>query len=293
VDAFLDSGPTWLSTVRSEPAWETALDSEPFPQAAVARSQLDEVLAGFADFVDLKCPYLYGHSSGVSRIVGAAAASLGLDDAIGRVRRAALVHDLGRVGISNTVWDRAGRLTMEDWERVRLHPYYTERILARCSLWPELSAACQHHERLDGSGYHRSLGAARLTMEERLLAAADVFQALTQDRPHRPRRSTEQAVDELTREVEAGLLDARCVGAVAEVAGHRQRDLARWPDDLTDREIDVLRLLARGRSNKQIAAELVISPKTAGHHLEHIYSKIEVRTRAGAALYAMEHGLAE
>lgn len=293
-EAFLDSGPIWLSEVRSEPAWESALDSEPFPRATVSRDRLDGVLAGFADFVDLKSPYLHGHSPGVARLVGEAGALLGLDgDSLERARLAALVHDLGRVGVSNAVWDRRGPLSTDDWERVRLHPYLTERILARCWLWPELTPACTHHERLDGSGYHRGVSATQLSSEDRLLAAADAFQAMMQERPHRPARTAAEAVAELSREVDAGRLDPRSVRAIAEVAGHRRRELDRWPDGLTDREVEVLRLIAKGRSNKEVAAELVIAPKTVGHHVEHVYSKIGVRTRAGAALYAMENGLAE
>ena len=292
VEAFLDAGASWLSDVRSEPAWESALEAEPFPRATVPEPRLDEVLSGFADFVDLKCPYLHGHSPGVARVAREAGELLGLNgDSLQRVHRSALVHDLGRVGVSNAVWDRPGPLSTEDWERVRLHPYYTERILARSTLSPELASACSHHERLDGSGYHRGTPASQLSAEDRLLAASDVFQALTQERPHRPALSAGDAVRELAREVEAGRLDARCVHAITEVAGHRPRELEPWPDGLTDREVEVLRLIAKGKSNKEVAAELVIAPKTAGHHVEHIYAKIGVRTRAGAALYTMEHGL--
>jgi HD-GYP domain-containing protein (c-di-GMP phosphodiesterase class II) len=294
VEAFLDAGPDWISDVRSEPAWESALDAEPFPRSTVPPTRLDDVLAGFADFVDLKSPYLHGHSSGVATIAADAGAALGLDgEACGRVRRAALVHDLGRVGVSNVLWDRRGPLSTSDWERVRLHPYYTERILVRCTLWPSLTPASTHHERLDGSGYHRGIAAAQLSTEERLLAAADAYQAMTQHRPHRPSLSPVDAVKELSREVEAGRLDARCVRAIADVAGHRQPALEAWPAGLTDREVEVLRLIARGRTNKEVAAALVIAPKTVGHHVEHIYAKIGVRTRAGAALFTMEHGLAE
>jgi HD-GYP domain-containing protein (c-di-GMP phosphodiesterase class II) len=251
------------------------------------------VLRGFADFVDLKSPYTLGHSSGVARIAHEAGAALGLDDAaLGRSRRAALVHDLGRVGVSNWIWDRPGPLSTGDWERVRLHPYLTDRILARCSLRPELGAACAHHERLDGSGYHRGVDAARLTTEDRLLAAADAFQAMTQERPHRPARGAAEAVRELAREVDAGRLDGRVVRAIAAVAGERRPQLEEWPDGLTDREVEVLRLVARGLSNKEVAAQLVIAPKTVGRHVENVYGKIGVRTRAGAALYALERGLA-
>lgn len=244
--------------------------------------------------MDLKSSYTHGHSSGVARVVRQGGTALGLDDdALVRVGRAALVHDLGRVGVSNRIWDRRAPLSAEDWERVRLHPYLTERILARSSLWSELDSACAHHERLDGSGYHRGVAAAGLPTEARLLAAADAYQAMTQERPHRPALAPTDAVAELAREVDAGRLDPRCASAIAEAAGYRRPVLEAWPAGLTDREVEVLRLVARGRSNKEVAAELVIAPKTVGRHIENIYAKIGVRTRAGAALFTMEHGLVE
>ena len=289
---FLEGGPDWVAEARSEPAWESALEAEPFPRTTVERSRLDAVLAGFADFVDLKSPYLHGHSSAVARIAADAAVALGLDDAaVERVRLASLVHDLGRVGVSNAVWDHPGPLTVDDWERVRLHPYYTERILARCALWPELALAASHHERLDGSGYHRGTSAAQLTTEERLLAAADAYQAMTQRRPHRPAMSSAHAVDELARDAEAGRLDARAVRAVAEVAGHARPGLDSWPAGLTDREVQVLRRLVRGESNKEIAQHFGLSPRTVQHHAIHIYGKLGVTSRAAAALFAVEHQL--
>ncbi|MFN8458026.1 MAG: LuxR C-terminal-related transcriptional regulator [Anaerolineae bacterium] len=174
-----------------------------------------------------------------------------------------------------------------------MHPYYTERILARPSALARLgNLAGLHHERLDGSGYHRGLSAAMLSPMARLLAAADVYQALTEPRPHRPAFNPEAAADELRREVRAGRLDGEAVNGVLMAAGHRPAE--RRPErvaGLSEREIEVLRLLARSYSTKQIAAELVISPKTADHHIQHIYTKIGVSTRAGATLYALEHDL--
>jgi HD-GYP domain-containing protein (c-di-GMP phosphodiesterase class II)/DNA-binding CsgD family transcriptional regulator len=294
VRAFLDSGQQWIAETRSRPAWESTLEAEPSPRSTVLASRTDEVLASFADFVDLKSPYLFGHSSGVAQIAADAGAALGLDDeACQRIRRAALVHDLGRVSVSNAVWDRRGPLGAADWERVRLHPYYTERILVRSSLWAGLTLASSHHERLDGSGYQRGATASQLSAEERLLAAADSYQAMTQQRPHRPALSAPQAIRELSAEAENGRLDPRAVRAIADVAGHPRRGLEPWPAGLTDREVEVLRLIAMGKSNREVAAELVITPKTVGHHVEHIYAKIGVRTRAGAALFLMEQGLAE
>ena len=230
VTAFLEAGPGWLGEVGSEPAWESALEAEPSPRSTIPDSRLDDVLASFADFVDLKSPYLHGHSSGVARIAADAGAVMGLDDeSCRRIRRAALVHDLGRVGITNAIWDRREPLSAGDWERIRLHPYLTERILVRCSLWPALRPACSHHERLDGSGYQRGMTASQLSPEERLLAAADAYQAMTQHRPHRSAKSPAEAFAELSTEAEVGRLDARAARAIAEVTGHSRVDSIAGP----------------------------------------------------------------
>jgi ATP/maltotriose-dependent transcriptional regulator MalT len=202
------------------------------------------------------------------------------------------VHDLGRCGVSNGVWERAGPLSADDWERVRLHAYLTERILARMPLPDDLAdLAGAHHERLDGSGYHRGTRASALGTPARVLAAADAYQAMRQDRPHRPRRRAADAVAELSAEVAAGRLDARAVGAVIAVSGGPTRLPSSWPAGLTDREVDVLRLACRGLSNREVAARLVISVKTVGRHLENTYAKIGVSSRASAALFAVANGL--
>ena len=102
------------------------------------------------------------------------------------LRRAALIHDLGRLGVSNTIWDKPGPITEAESERVRLHPYLTDRMLARLSaLGGSREIASRHHERLDGSGYPRGLTAASLTRQDRLLAAANAYHAMTEPRPHR------------------------------------------------------------------------------------------------------------
>ena len=151
--------------------------------------------------------------------------------------------------------------------------------------------AVQHHERLDGSGYPRGLSGEQIGTTARLLAAADVYQALCEPRPHRPARAAQDAAGELRREVTAGRLDGDAVDSVLRAAGHRVGRRREWPAGLTTREVEVLRLLARGLSNKQIAGQLVISPKTAGSHVEHIYRKIDASNRAQASLFAMRHGL--
>ena len=218
----------------------------------------------------------------------------GLDaDEAAALRRAALVHDLGRVGVPNGVWDKPGPLSDAEWERVRLHSYYTERILARApALAPLGATAGLHHERLDGSGYHRGGAAAALRRAARLLAVADAYQAMTQPRPHRPARAPDEAAAEIGAEVAAGRLDRAAAGAVLHAAGQRGALPRRpWPAGLSEREVEVLRLLCRGLSKRQVAEALVVAPATVDHHVRHIYGKIGVSTRAGAAVFALEHGL--
>jgi DNA-binding NarL/FixJ family response regulator len=149
-----------------------------------------------------------------------------------------------------------------------------------------------HHERLDGSGYHRQVVADSIPAGARLLAAADAYQAMIEPRPYRSSRTPEDAAVELRADAARGRLDPQAVRAVLEVAGHFVEPVrSTWPAGLTSREVEVLRLAARGLSNREIGASLSISPKTADHHIQHIYTKIGVSTRAGAAIFAMEHEL--
>lgn len=292
VDAFADSAPEVLAALDEGDEWGAALAGEPAPVATVDTAELDSVLAAFADFADLKSPWIRGHSRAVSTLAEKSGRLGGLDDArVVGLRRAGLVHDLGRVAIENGIWDRRGPLTTSQWERVRLHPYYTERILARCSSLTSLvGPASSHHERLDGSGYHRGLRAEVLSRSDRILAAADVFAALKAERPHRPAYGEDDAARILLRESPTRL-DPDAVECVLAAAGRRAKPARRWPAELTDREVEVLRLVARGRSNREVAERLVISPKTVGRHLENVYAKIDVSSRAAAAVFAMEHQL--
>ena len=225
----------------------------------------------------------------------AAATRLGLDrETIARLHVAALLHDLGRAGVSNAVWEKPGPLTAAEWEQVRMHPYYSERILATsASLAPMAAVVGLHHERLDGSGYHRGCGGGDLGISARILAAADSFQAMTQRRPHRPALDADRAGDELLRDARRGRLDTDAVAAVLDAAGQphpaARGDLR--PAGLSQREVEVLRLVAEGCSNPEIGRRLSISRRTAEHHVQHIYTKLGVSTRAGAALFALEHDL--
>ncbi|MDQ6898396.1 MAG: HD domain-containing protein [Candidatus Dormibacteraeota bacterium] len=289
VDTFVAHGRELLELVEGSSVWEVVLAAEPQPHPWVPAARLDAVLEAFADFADLKSPYTIGHSRGVADLAGRAATG----DRRQQLRRAALLHDLGRTSVPNAIWDWPGPLSQGQWERVRLHPYYSERILSRCpTLQPLATLAGMHHERLDGSGYHRSCQAPEIAVGARILAAADAYQAMTQERPHRAAVTPHDAARQLSEEAAAGRLDREAVHAILLAAGHPpDRRFREWPADLTDREVEVLRLLCRGSSKKQVAADLHISPSTADHHVRHIYQKTGASTRAGAAIFALEHGL--
>ncbi|HVM14998.1 MAG TPA: HD domain-containing phosphohydrolase [Egibacteraceae bacterium] len=281
----------WLADVD---VWAEVIAAEPQPARHIPASRLDTVAAAFADMVDLKTPFTLGHSSGVAEVAAGAAQRLELSAGqVERIRLAALLHDLGRVAMPNAVWEKPGPLTTSQWEGVRLHAYHGERILARSTLLEPLGRIVgRHHERQDGSGYHRGATGAELSVEARLLGVADAFQAMTQPRPHRPALEPAEAASLIESSAVAGSFDPECARAVVEAAGQRPNGRRGvWPAGLSDREVEVLRLVARGQSNREVAASLVISPRTAEHHVQHIYAKIGISTRAAAALFAMEHGL--
>ena len=293
VSVFADHAADVLEGLDQSASWEGVLEVEPQPCRRVDGSDLDSVLEAMADLADLKSPHLAGHSRGVANLVDEAARlSGGSTDERATVRRAALVHDLGRVGVSTAIWDKPSSLSDTQRERVRLHPYLTERMLARVTALDEArTIAARHHERLDGSGYPRGLTASALTPSDRLLAAADVYHAMTEPRPYRPAIDGAAAARQLGAEVRAGRLDGDAAEAVLRAAGHRAPARRSWPAGLTAREVEVLGLVARGRTNKQIAQSLVVSPKTVSNHVEHIYAKIGVSSRAAATLYATQQGL--
>lgn len=267
---------------------QAALDAEPTPQPRTPRSELQSLARAIADFADLKSPWTLGHSPAVAELAAAAAREEDRET----LMLAGLLHDLGRVAVPNGIWDRPKTLLAAQWERVRLHTYYTERILSRTPVFAGLaSIAGSHREYLDATGYHRAIGGDALTDEMRLLAVADAYVAMTSDRPHRPAMTGAAAALQLHQGVSAGRVCGRAVAAVLEAAGVEPAPRPAAPAGLTEREVEVLGLLAHGLTNKQIAGQLFLSAKTVQHHIAHIYDKIDRRTRAGAAMFAMEHRL--
>jgi HD-GYP domain-containing protein (c-di-GMP phosphodiesterase class II) len=282
-----------LGALDSAHTWGAVIDAEPALRVTLSDDEFDRALLAVADFVDLKSPYTLGHARAVAELAGATAEQLGLpEDEVRSLRRAGLVHDLGRLGVSNAIWDKPGPLGSGEWERVRLHPYLTERMLHQSdALAPLAAIAVQHRERLDGSGYPKGLSGGAISRPARILGAVDAYRSMREPRPHRRPLSAEEAAAELRADARAGKLDAEAVAAVLAAAGHPVGRRREWPAGLTTREVDVLRLVARGLSSKQIAAELVITPKTARNHIEHIYTKIDASSRVAASLFATEHGL--
>ena len=289
----IEEGELLLAGLDDVWTWETVIAAEPALAVVLAGERFDAALLAIADFADLKSPFTLGHSSAVAGLAEEAAHRLGLPGGdVRALRRAGLVHDYGRLGVSNAILDKPGPLGSAEWERVRLTPYLTERMLHSSSALAPLGAiAAQHRERLDGSGYPAGLAGAAISLPARILGTADAYEAMREPRPHRAERDPEEAAAVLRAEVRAGRLDADVVEAVLGAAGHRVTRRREGPAGLTPREVDVLRLLARGMSNKEIARRLVITPKTAGNHIEHIYAKIGASTRATASLFAVRHGL--
>jgi DNA-binding CsgD family transcriptional regulator len=299
-DLFAAQGGGWFERLRNTEPWDAVLALEPEPHRTLAGGALDDALTAVADFIDLKSPYMNGHSRRCAELATDAARILGLaDDVADAVRRAALVHDFGTTGVPNSIWDKPAPLTRAEFDRVELHPMLTEQMLRRS---PGLAAlnpvAATHHERCDGSGYHRRVRADADDPGACVLAVTEVYVGMTSERADRPAFSAADAAGELRRLESEGVLEPRATRAVLVAAGHGEPERnvgkrQRNPGGLTRREVEVLRLAARGLTAREIADRLTISPKTADHHIQHIYGKIGVSTRAAAALWAMQHTLVQ
>jgi HD-GYP domain-containing protein (c-di-GMP phosphodiesterase class II)/DNA-binding CsgD family transcriptional regulator len=308
VKTALSLGEALYADLDASSVWVLAMGMEPGPCPVVAEDQMDACLSAIADFADLKSMWMTGHSRGVARLAAAAGAAAGLSaPEVRLLRHAALVHDIGRVTVPVSVWTKPGPLTRHDWELVRLHAYHSERVLTVATGLRSLaSLAGTHGERGDGSGYHRGSGGEDLTLSAWLLAAADGYCAMQEPRPYRPALDAAAAAAELQREAAAGRHSAEAVAAVLACAGTtagagwqaegaaglgQLPELPARPAGLSERECEVLRLIARGMATKQVARQLGISPKTCDHHIQRVYRKIGLSTRAGATLFALEHDL--
>jgi HD-GYP domain-containing protein (c-di-GMP phosphodiesterase class II) len=295
-DLFLEHGPAWFERLRGTEPWDAVLALEPEPRRTLEGDALDNALEVAADFIDLKSSYWGGHSRRCAQLAAGAARVLGLpDDETIALRRAALVHDFGTSAVPNSIWDKPGRLTRTEFDRVELHPMLTEQMLRRSPAFDAVTpAAAAHHEKRDGSGYHRRLRSETADRGACVLAATEIYVGMTTERADRPRLSDDDAAAELRRLESEGVLDPSATRAVLVAAGHgepevRPRKRAQHRGGLSHREVSVLQLAARGLTTRQIADQLVISPKTADHHIQHIYPKIGVSTRAAAALWAMQN----
>ena len=295
VDVFVRSADDLLGAAFSGEPRDRALEVEPAPVQQRNADQLHEVADVFGDACDLKSPFLQGNAQRVTALATRAAERAGLDASTkAKLRIAAPLHDIGRVAVSAGVWGKTGQLTLAEWEQVRMHAYHSERILSGSeALAGAARLAGMHHERADGSGYHRGSANRDIPIAARILGVADAFVGMTQTRPHRAALDTSQAAATLSAESRAGRWDGEVVAIVLDAASgrltKRRGDLR--PAGLSAREVEVLLLVAAGRSNPQVAADLHISSRTAEHHVQHIYSKVGVSTRPELALFALQHGL--
>jgi HD-GYP domain-containing protein (c-di-GMP phosphodiesterase class II)/DNA-binding CsgD family transcriptional regulator len=292
-DRFCERAKIILEVLDEPSPWSGVLAAEPVPVMTVDEAGLDDAASVLGSFSEAAV-WARGHSRSVARLVEAAAEAARIPSSDrADASRAALVHDLGMVTVRLPVWTKAGPLSDLEWDDVRLHAYQTERLLGRTTgLRRAAEIAGLHHERLDGSGYHRGAGTGTIPMAARVLAAADVYESMISERPYRAAWRPDAAAAELERMAAEERLDAVAVAAVLGATGGRTSPPpAAWPAGLTDREVEVLRSVARGLSIKQAARELAIRPKTVDGHLQRLYRKIGVSTRAAATLFAVESGL--
>lgn len=292
---FCEQAHSLCATLAQDAAWDALVDIEPLPNR-FSEDEFDEAMLVLADFADLLSPWFTSHSRNVAALAQTAARLFGLPESDAKtVWRSALAHDLGKVAVPYGYWNRPRPLSSGEWERVRLHAYYTERILARPAPLARLGAiAGCHHEMLDGTGYHRNMSGDKLAPPAKILIAANFYRARIEARPNRIGVAPDEAARLMRQEARAGRLDGDAVHCVLSAAGQRTTPIRRdHVAGLSPREIEVLRLLARGMTNRQMAAHLNVADKTVGTHVTHIYEKIGCATRSAATLFAMQNNLTD
>jgi DNA-binding CsgD family transcriptional regulator len=285
---FVDGQRELFSAIEDPRIFDRFLDLEPKPVACADEDRVDDVARTLAIVADLGCPLFVGHSTAVAALAERAAGQLGLGPEETRLlRRAAFLHDIGRLGVPSSIWMRPGRLDWGEMERVRLHAYYTERVLSPITiLGPVAEIAAAAHERLDGTGYSQSRVGRSLLPAARILAVADMVVAMGEARPYREPLSGAAIAQELVGEVRAGHVDAAAAEVVLASLGLKTKTrIVPRHTNVSDRELEVCRLIARGKMNKEIADVLGISLRTVQNHVAHIFDKLGIHNRSGVAVW--------
>ncbi len=286
---------TLAEQLKASSVWFEVMQLDEFSMP-VTNLTLDDVANVLGDFAALLCPMKLGHAAAVSKLAAGTAAMMGVSREMQlAIARAGRMLDLGAVCVPAQIWSKPGPLTPSESQRVRLHPHYSREILQHASaLQIESRLVETHHERSNRSGYPKTLSGAELTVEAKILAVAEVYAAMIAPRAYRAPLRRTSACDALHSMTRTGEFDVVVVDAIIGAAEGRQvTSMVGGNDALSSREVQVLIGVAQGLTNKELALQLGITPRTVGHHLENIYSKLNVRTRTAAALYAMKHGLTQ
>jgi HD-GYP domain-containing protein (c-di-GMP phosphodiesterase class II) len=298
VDAFLQLAhqADFWSAFEEQSTQEALLARRPPTVAERAETnQAERVCETLADFIDLKTRETWHHSRMVAEVAVGIGSCLGLETGeLTRLRCAALVHDVGKVAVPVGILTKGEQRSSSEWETYHLHPYYTQRILERVDALQDLApAAAAHHEWLNGQGYPRQLVGGQIPFHGRILAVANAYARLIQ------RQGEQQDPVGVLRTMDSQVgsqFDPVCYDAlvtavmgVSDVGSAPRR--IRKVGNLTEREVEVLCLLAQGRTTPQIARTLDISRKTVEHHLTHLYAKLGVTCRTAAVVSAVQQGL--